>query len=103
LPEGHDKRNAPRHRVLGHAQILAPGGIVNCVVRDLSETGARLGLSGKAKVPTEFHLWLVRRKLKLRARLRWRRGDYAGVSFVGAEPSLKALKTKPNNKVVLDV
>jgi hypothetical protein len=80
-----EKRRAPRTAVLGHVQIVTREGGINCVVRDLSDTGAKLGISRRAKLPDEFVLWFVRRNVKLKARLRWRDGDYAGVSFSGTE------------------
>jgi hypothetical protein len=66
---------------LGHAQIHADGKKINCIVRNLSEKGAKLGVSRDAQLPSRFTLCFVLRKLKLPVRLRWRRGDFAGVSF----------------------
>ena len=53
---GMNRRITPRHRVLGHGQIIAKGVITNCVIRDLSDTGAKLGVSHKAKLPQQFNL-----------------------------------------------
>lgn len=102
MPNGPDNRINPRYRVLGHAQIRTPTGTINCVVRDLSDTGAKLGVSDRAKLPPEFDLWLVQRKLKLRARLRWRRGEYAGVSFCAMEQGLKVLPPDPDKRFIVD-
>jgi hypothetical protein len=51
------------------------------VVRDLSDTGARIGVCRKVRLPESFFLWFVKRNMRLHVRLRWREGDYAGVSF----------------------
>lgn len=97
-----DKRIAPRYRVLGHAQILGSGKTTNCVVRDLSESGAKLGVSSKIKLPPEFDIWLVQRKLKLRVRLKWRRGEYIGVAFEEPQPEFKSPRATRQNLFVLD-
>ena len=102
MSAGQEKRNAQRYRVLGHAQILGRNGAINCVIRDLSDTGAKLGVTAAAKLPAEFDLWLVQRKLKLRARLPWRRGDYIGVSFCVMEHASKVIQTTREKKLVLD-
>ena len=79
--EVHNERKAPRIAVLGLAVITGPTLKANCVVRDISSTGAKLGISGKVKLPAAFDLWLIKTKSKRRAVLRWRRGDFAGVEF----------------------
>ena len=73
------------------------------MIRDLSDTGAKLGVSSETQLPGEFDLWLVQRKLKLRVRLRWRRGEYAGVSFCAMENAFKLPKAQPAKPFVLDV
>ena len=95
--DARDKRVAPRYRVLGHAQIISRTGATNCVVRDLSESGARLGVSEKAKLPPEFDLYFVQRKLKLRVRVKWRNGDYVGVAFCDPDKAPKAPKPKDSS------
>jgi hypothetical protein len=88
--DGQNQRIAPRFRVLGHAQIITQAGATNCVVRDLSETGAKLGVSTHVRLPAEFDLWFVRRRLKLRVRVRWRKGEFVGVAFCEPEKAPKA-------------
>jgi hypothetical protein len=83
--ERDSRRASPRYRVLGHGQIITQGFVTNCVIRDLSESGAKLGVSRKVKLPAQFSLLFVQRKLTLRVRLRWREGDAAGVSFSDIE------------------
>ena len=103
MADGRDKRVAPRFRVLGHAQILGRNGAINCVIRDLSDTGAKLGVTAAARLPAEFDLLLVQRKLTLRVRIRWRRGDYVGVSFCATEQGVKKAKPKDAKAFVLNV
>jgi hypothetical protein len=76
-----ENRRGERYRVLSHGRIMAGGVVADCVVRDLSESGARLGVSRKVRLPQQFDLLFAGHGLELRARVRWRRGDYVGVSF----------------------
>jgi hypothetical protein len=103
LKDGRDNRVAPRYRVLGHAQIIGRAGSTNCVVRDLSESGARLGVSAHTKLPPEFDLWFVQRRMKLRVRIKWRNGDYVGVAFCEPKKAPKGPKPKAQEQFLLDV
>jgi hypothetical protein len=76
-----DKRRAQRKEVFGHAIIVAPGLRADCVIRDLSATGAKLGVSWRVKLPKEFDVVLVKTNSTRHVSLRWRRGDFAGVQF----------------------
>ena len=76
-----NQRRAARVVVLGHGIITAPGVRANCIVRDISSTGAKLGLSRDITLPSEFDLWLKQAGSKRPVLLRWRRGDFAGVEF----------------------
>jgi hypothetical protein len=82
---GWNKRAAPRQEVFGQAIILAPGIRASCIVRDLSATGAKLGVSSKIQLPDQFDVLLLKTKSTRRVTLRWRRGDFAGVQFCGSE------------------
>jgi hypothetical protein len=79
--DSHNKRAAQRKVVLGHGLITGPNIHANCVIRDISSTGAKLGVSGKINLPTAFDLLLVKTGSRRRVLLRWRRGDFAGVEF----------------------
>ena len=54
-----EKRIAPRHKVFKHG-ILAfgSGGSVDCTVRSLSETGARLDVASPIGLPENFVLMI---------------------------------------------
>ena len=70
-----NERKAPRIAVLGHAVVTGPNLRANCIIRDLSSTGAKLGISGKVKLPAGFDLWLLKTRSERRVVLRWRRGE----------------------------
>ena len=81
MDEDSDTRVRTRIPVLAHGKVVVGHDAANCVVRDLSEVGARLGLSAKIPLPKEFDLFLCAHDIRLRVRLQWRRGEHLGVSF----------------------
>lgn len=80
----NDGRNVTCQRVLIAATIRYANGIgtVACVVRNLSETGAKLAVTESVTLPEHFELVMPQKNVIRRCVLRWRRGDEAGVSFL---------------------
>ena len=88
-----EQRIAPRRQVNGDAVIIAPGmARTACTIRDLSATGAKLGIAHAVKLPNEFDLLLVKANTVRRVIMRWRDGDFAGVQFRSSSHSLTADK-----------
>jgi hypothetical protein len=54
---------------------------VDCLVRDLSEAGAKLKFSETIAVPEAMELYIPNREEMHRARVEWRSGNELGVSF----------------------
>jgi hypothetical protein len=79
--------------------ILGPDLRVNCVVRDISATGAKLGVSEKIKLPAGFHLLLVKAQSKRAVLVRWRRGDFVGVEFCSSLPLPRDDADKQKNEI----
>jgi len=52
-----------------------------CLVRDLSEDGARIVLSQTITIPDVIELQIPQRVQTLSARVQWRRADEVGLSF----------------------
>jgi hypothetical protein len=100
-PGSRENRLGERHRVLSHAQIISGGVIANCIVRDLSESGARLGVSRKVRLPPQFGLLFARQGLEIRARVRWRHGDFVGVSFCLEEQIAKLVQENSRKHFIL--
>jgi hypothetical protein len=84
---GPDRQIAPRRRVLGYCLIVAPGIRANGIIRDVSATGAKVGISSRVKLPSEFHIVDPKTNSARRVALRWREGDFAGVHFCDPSPS----------------
>ena len=77
-----ENRRAPRLRTLKGGSILfgtAPA--IDCVIRNMSETGAQLAAQSSIGIPNEFKL-LIKPELKKRdCRVVWRKLDKIGVRF----------------------
>lgn len=54
----------------------------DCVVRNLSENGARIDLGVFASVPMYFELHIPLRQQRFKAELKWRSETEAGVQFL---------------------
>jgi hypothetical protein len=84
---GPDMRIAPRRRVLGHCLVIAPDLHASGIIRDVSATGAKLGVPSRVKLPQEFHVVDPKTNSARRVSLRWRDGDLAGVQFCEPTPT----------------
>lgn len=57
--------------------------VVDCSVRDLSETGARIRCKDQSAVPSDFKLLLLAENRIRDARVVWRKDDQLGLQFTG--------------------
>jgi PilZ domain len=62
-------------------------GVMSCLVRDFSDTGARIIFSGTVTVPDVINLHIPQREQTLRAQVQWRRADEIGLAFAPANPA----------------
>ena len=77
-----ESRSAPRRRTLKGAKlILSSSTLIDCTVRDISATGARLELPGPTTLPHEFRLRVLNEPVDKPAELAWQRGLAAGIHF----------------------
>jgi hypothetical protein len=84
-----EKRRSPRQKVFGPALILGPKLESNCVIRDLSSTGAKLEVPAAIELPRAFNLMLLKTNSSRHVLLKWRRGNFAGVAFCLPETDAK--------------
>ncbi|WP_412758542.1 PilZ domain-containing protein [Methylobacterium radiotolerans] len=79
-----ERRNTPRLRTYLGAKISFDASycVVDCLVRDLSQNGAKLVLSETAILPGYFDLIVPKKGWTLRAELVWRGTDRIGVAFL---------------------
>ena len=56
---------------------------IDCMVRDISATGARIKVKDVSEIPDSFHLFDNRTSLLKPARVAWRSEREVGVEFTG--------------------
>jgi hypothetical protein len=78
-----EKRIIRRQRVLKSGKIIFADGnsVVDCVIRNLSVTGARLEVPTTVGLPGEFTLVDAHANRHYAAKVMWRRGEAMGVEF----------------------
>lgn len=84
------KRINRRQRVLKQGKILLSNDmtVIDCQVRDLSETGAKLICADQGAIPRVFRLVMTADRSMRDVEVAWRRLDALGVRFTS--PSRKA-------------
>ena len=82
-----ERRVAPRMRVLKRAKIIFNNGFstFDCVVRNLSSTGALLTLAESAHMPRDFTIKIGESGSVRPARLVYRRTMFAGIRFLDVD------------------
>jgi hypothetical protein len=58
---------------------------IDCLVRDISATGARLKFAGQVTMPELIELYIPNKDESFRAQVQWNRGDEIGVAFIRDE------------------
>lgn len=78
-----DRRGAPRQKSFLQGRIYYNGrrSSADCLIRDITESGARLRFSGSVTVPEVFELYIPNKQETLRAHIKWHRGEDVGVEF----------------------
>lgn len=78
-----EQRGTIRSRTFLQARVVFNGGqsSLDCVIRDLSEGGARLTISEGITLPDVFRLHITKTDERRQVRLCWRRGSLVGVRF----------------------
>lgn len=80
---GEDRRQTPRRRLLRRAQIVFRNGyaVIDCIVLDLSEGGARLKLGNLLALPNRFELRMENAPPQI-ASICYRAPEVTGVRFI---------------------
>jgi hypothetical protein len=76
-----NKRAALRQRVLKSASIEFHGGVIDCVVRNVSETGAALEVASPLGIPETFNLVIPGDHSSRPCKVAWRKDKRIGVAF----------------------
>jgi hypothetical protein len=81
-----ERRRSIRRKSFLRGSISFNGGrsAVDCLIRDLSDLGARVAFSDAIAIPDVVELYIPQKEETLRARVLWRRSRELGVVFVDA-------------------
>jgi len=88
-----ERRTAPRQKsfLRGCLYFNNRRSSADCLIRDISESGARLIFSGTVAIPDMADLYIPQKEQTLRVHVQWRHADEVGVAFVApgatAEPA----------------
>jgi hypothetical protein len=77
----NELRIAPRRRILKARRILFNGGGIDCTVRNISETGAALGVASPVDIQQNVILVVEADKFKRECQVVWRKEKRIGVTF----------------------
>jgi hypothetical protein len=79
---GIEKRAAPRHRVLKHGTLAFDGGGgVECLVRNISSSGARVDVDNPRGLPDSFTLVIETDHFRRHCHAVWSSERRLGVAF----------------------
>jgi hypothetical protein len=76
-----NNRAAPRQRIFKAGSIEFNGSTIDCVVRNISETGAALEVASPVGIPAEFNLFISGNIAKRPCRVVWVKDKRIGVTF----------------------
>jgi hypothetical protein len=85
-----DRRQSARDKVIygGVAEIGESGTTRDCVVRNISESGAQIEFSNVIKLPKDqMSLTIARKGRSFLAKVVWWRDNFVGVAFRAESPS----------------
>jgi hypothetical protein len=90
-----ERRTLARHKTFIKGRIYFNSRLssMDCIVRDVTDGGARLEASENVALPDVFELYLPNKDAHFRAKLEWRKGNQLGVSWSAEGPSKPAAES----------
>jgi PilZ domain len=84
-----ERRGPLRHKTFIKGRIHFNNGLssMDCIVRDVSESGSRIEVSEGIALPDAFEIYLPNKDEHFRAKVEWRKGDHLGISWTAERPS----------------
>jgi hypothetical protein len=76
-----EKRAAPRKRVLMSGAIEFAGSLINCLISDISISGAAIEVTSPDDIPERFNLVFKADDTHIPCHVVWRQGERIGVAF----------------------
>lgn len=99
------RRRSPRIRTLLRARLVYQSGAcsVDCVVRNISDHGAKIGVTTSLTLPDQMDLIIPQKGMKVRVRVCWRHADEMGVEYMAmAEKPVPAADVPHTETILLD-
>ena len=80
-----EHRRSHRTRTILQGRVILNNrfSLLDCIVRDLSETGAQVAFPHPVTLPSEVELEVPTKRLSTRARVMWSHGKAHGLMFLG--------------------
>lgn len=81
-----ERRGSPRQKsfLRGCIYFNKRRNAVDCLIRDISDAGARITFSDAVSIPDAVDLYIAQKEQTLRAHVQWRHGDEVGLTFPDA-------------------
>jgi hypothetical protein len=78
-----DRRHAPRHRTFLQGRVFYNNrrSTADCIIRELTDDGARLSFTDPVTLPHSFELHIPNRDQTYRVETIWNHGEEVGVTF----------------------
>jgi hypothetical protein len=76
-----EKRAAPRKPVLMSGAIEFAGSVINCLISNISISGAAIEVTSPHDIPERFNLVFKADDTHIPCRVVWRQGEQIGVAF----------------------
>jgi hypothetical protein len=87
-----ERRHTPRHRTFLQGRVYYNNRrqSADCIIRELTDDGARLSFTDPVALPHAFELHIPNRDQTIRVEIAWNHGTDVGVSFGRVEPHAAA-------------
>ena len=84
-----ERRTAPRQKAFLRGKLYYSNrlNVADCLIRDMSDQGARVIVSDALALPDELELHVLQKDQNCLVRVVWRRGQEMGLAFVRAVQS----------------
>ena len=85
----NERRSLGRHKTFIKGRIYFNNKLssMDCIVRDVTNSGGRLEVSESVALPDSFELYFPNKDEHFRAQVEWRKGNNLGVSWSPEQPS----------------
>jgi PilZ domain-containing protein len=85
MAASNDSRTSSRARILKAGKIIVTGGWGSheCVIKNVSKTGAKVEVDPVFEFPSQFQLLIIKDETLVPCKLAWRQGKTAGLRFIG--------------------